>query len=280
MKNFKIFLRLGIPGGLNYTRVINAEVSRHWGTYISAMKIIEYTVIIPAYNEEELLADTLKALKEAMMTVSMHGEILVVDNNSTDKTAEIARRFEAGVIFEKINQISRARNAGAKHARGFYFLFLDADTLISADLLQTALQNLKNKQCSGGGSTVIPDKKIKPFYQRGMNIWNWFSVWSEIAAGSFIYCLRDGFEDVGGFSEKVYASEEIWFSLNYKRWGKKRGLGFKIIDTAPVITSTRKFDWYSSQRIILMLFLIVLCPFIIRSRSLCNLWYYRPGIHR
>ncbi|MHC4458782.1 MAG: glycosyltransferase family 2 protein, partial [Planctomycetota bacterium] len=189
----------------------------------------QYSVIIPAYNEEELLADTLKALKAAMMTVTMHGEIIVVDNNSTDKTAEIARKFEARVIFEKINQISRARNAGAKHARGIYLLFLDADTLISPDLLQTALQNLKNKQCSGGGSTFAPDKKIKTFYQRGMDIWNWFSVRSEIAAGSFIYCLRDGFEAVGGFSEKVYASEEFWFSINYKRWGKKRGLGFKII---------------------------------------------------
>ncbi|MHC4458541.1 MAG: glycosyltransferase, partial [Planctomycetota bacterium] len=80
--------------------------------------------------------------------------------------------------------------------------------------------------------------------------------------------------------EKVYASEEFWFSINYKRWGKKRGLGFKIIDTAPVITSTRKLDWYSSPRIILKLSLIVLCPFIIRSRTFCNLWYYRPGIHR
>jgi glycosyltransferase involved in cell wall biosynthesis len=242
--------------------------------------MIPYSVIIPAYNEEELLPDTLKALKAAMTVVTMHGEVIVVDNNSTDNTAEIAKTFGAKIIFEKINQISRARNAGAKNAEGQYFIFLDADTLISPGLLQTALLNLKNRRCSGGGSILKPDKKIKPFYQRGMDIWNCFSVRSEIAAGSFIYCLRDGFEAVGGFSEKVYASEEVWFSINYKRWGKKRRLGFKIIDTAPVITSTRKFDWYSSPRIILMLFLFVLCPFIMRSRTLCNLWYYRPGIHR
>jgi glycosyltransferase involved in cell wall biosynthesis len=242
--------------------------------------MVHYSVIIPAYNEEAFLLQTLKALQTAMAAVTMKGEIIVVDNNSTDKTPDMAKQYEAKVVFEPINQISRARNAGVKHARGIYLLFLDADTLISPGLLQTALQNLKNKQCSGGGSTFIPDKKIKPFYQRGMDIWNWFSVRSEIAAGSFIYCLRDGFEAVGGFSEKVYASEEFWFSINYKRWGKKRGLGFKIIDTAPVITSTRKLDWYSSPRIILMLFLFVLCPFIIRSRTLCNLWYYRPGIHR
>ena len=158
--------------------------------------MIQYSVIVPAYNEEELLPGTLQALKAAMTTVAVDGEVILVDNNSTDKTAEIARKFEARVIFEKINQISRARNIGAKHARGYYLLFLDADTMISPGLLQTALENLKNRQCCGGGSTFIPDKKIKPVYQRGMDIWNWFSVRSEIAAGSFIYCLRDGFEAV------------------------------------------------------------------------------------
>jgi glycosyltransferase involved in cell wall biosynthesis len=240
--------------------------------------MIHYSVIIPAYNEEELLPHTLEALQTAMSEVLMKGEIIVVDNNSSDKTPDIAKQYEAKPVFEPINQISRARNAGARHARGIYLLFLDADTLISPGLLQTALDNLKNKLCGGGGSTVLPDKKIKPFYQRGLEIWNWFSVRSEIAAGSFIYCLRDGFEAVGGFSEKVYASEEVWFSMEYKRWGKKRGLGFKIINTAPVITSTRKFDWYSSPQIILMLLLVVLCPLIVRSRRLCDLWYCRPGV--
>jgi glycosyltransferase involved in cell wall biosynthesis len=182
------------------------------------------------------------------------------------------------VVFEPINQIARARNAGARHAEGSYLIFLDADTLISPALLQTALLNLKNNGCSGGGSIVKLDKKINPFYQRGLNVWNWFSVKSAIAAGSFIYCLQEGFKAVGGFSEKVYASEELWFSISYKKWSKKRGLAFKIIDSAPVITSTRKFDWFSSPRIILMLFMIVFFPLIIHSRTLCHLWYYRPQV--
>jgi glycosyltransferase involved in cell wall biosynthesis len=241
--------------------------------------MIYYSVIIPAYNEEELLPHTLAALQKAMAEVGMKGEIIVVDNNSSDQTPYIAGQFDAHTVFEPINQISRARNTGARHARGKYLLFLDADTLVSPDLLQSALDNLTDKHYGGGGSTLLPDKKIQPHYQRGLTIWNWLSVRSEIAAGSFIYCLREGFEAVGGFSEKVYASEELWFSMDYKRWCKKRGLGFKIIDSAPVVTSTRKFDWYSSQRIILMLLLVVLCPFIVRSRRLCDLWYHRPPTH-
>ncbi|UCH22819.1 MAG: glycosyltransferase [Deltaproteobacteria bacterium] len=244
------------------------------------MKTIEYSVIIPAYNEEALLARTLEALRAAMMTVALMGEVIVVDNNSTDKTPKIAQKFGADIIFEKINQISRARNTGAKRARGRYLIFLDADTLISPKLLQTALENLKDNACCGGGATVRPDKSIKPFYQRGLDFWNRFSAKFGVAAGSFIYCLREGFEAVGGFSEKVYASEEIWFSIHYKRWGKTKGMGFKVINQAPVITSTRKFDWFSGPQIILILFLIVLFPFIIRSRTLCNLWYYRPEATR
>jgi len=242
--------------------------------------MIHYSVIIPAYNEEELLPHTLRALDTAMLTSPMAGEVIVVDNNSTDKTADIAQQFGAKTIFEKFNQISRARNAGAHHAQGRYFIFLDADTLISPALLQTALHNLQNNTYCGGGSTVRPDKKINRFYQRGLNFWNWFSLKFEIAAGSFIYCRREGFKAVGGFSEKVYATEEVWFSISYKQWGKTRGTGFKIIDTAPVITSARKFDWFSRPQIIRMLLLIVLFPFFFRSRTLCSLWYYRPNTHR
>jgi glycosyltransferase involved in cell wall biosynthesis len=238
--------------------------------------MIDYSVIIPAYNEETFLPDTLDALKQAMSAVELKGEVIVVNNNSTDNTEWVARQHGVDVIFEKVNQISRARNVGAKNSQGHFLIFLDADTLITPELLQQALNNLKNKNCCGGGSTVDPDKNLKPFYQKGLDLWNWISVRFKFSAGSFIYCLREGFEEVGGFSEKVYASEEIWFSMSYKRWGKLKGMTFNIIDQAPVITSTRKFDWFSTPRIFLMLFLIVFFPFIMRNRSLCSLWYHRP----
>ena len=45
---------------------------------------IDYSIIIPAYNEEEMLENTIKHLREAMATVSLKGEIVVTDNNSTD----------------------------------------------------------------------------------------------------------------------------------------------------------------------------------------------------
>jgi len=82
-----------------------------------------YSIIIPAYNEEDWLSRTLSALDEAMGTLSLRGEVIVVDNNSSDRTPQIARQHNARVVFEPVNQISRARNTGARAAKGRYFIF-------------------------------------------------------------------------------------------------------------------------------------------------------------
>ena len=78
--------------------------------------MLDYSIVVPAYNEEKLLPATLRTLRQAMNGASSErqGEIIVVDNNSTDTTADIARQAGVRVVFEPINRISRARNAGAR----------------------------------------------------------------------------------------------------------------------------------------------------------------------
>ncbi len=75
---------------------------------------VSYSVIIPAFNEQKWLPETLDALQNAMRGIVMPGEIIVADNNSGDKTPEIAIQYGANVVFEPVNQISRARNTGAR----------------------------------------------------------------------------------------------------------------------------------------------------------------------
>ena len=171
-----------------------------------------YSIIIPAYNEEKWLTRTLPYLIKTMEPLDVSGEVIVVDNNSTDGTARVARRHNARIVFEPVNQISRARNTGASIAKGCYLIFLDADTFLSPVLLKTALFHLSGGRCCGGGCLVDFDKPISPFSRKILDLWNWISITFGFAAGCFIYCRRDGFEAIGGFSEKVYASEEIWFS--------------------------------------------------------------------
>ncbi len=78
------------------------------------------SVVVPAFNEERLLGATLEAIRTAARAFDDRGgwELIVCDNNSTDRTAGIARAAGARVVFEPHNQISRARNRGAAAASG------------------------------------------------------------------------------------------------------------------------------------------------------------------
>lgn len=236
---------------------------------------IDYSLIIPAYNEEKWLPKTLEALHLAMENVALSGELIVVDNNSSDATASVAKQAGASVVFEPVNQISRARNSGARVARGNYFVFVDADTLISTELLQQALDNL-SKGCCGGGVRVEFDTLDSVFARMGLTLWNSVSRQMRWAAGCFVYARREGFEAVGGFSEQVYASEEIWFSRALRRWGKIEQLEFCVIDEFAAISSGRKLEWFSVWQQLSLLLMCLFLPFFVRFKYLCRFWYTRP----
>jgi glycosyltransferase involved in cell wall biosynthesis len=211
-----------------------------------------------------------------MTNVLQPGEIIVVDNNSTDKTAEIAEKHGAKIVFEPFRQIARARNSGAKAAQSTFLIFLDADTILPLPLLKKALMLLENGTHCGGGSVLNFDSDLPFLADKLVKFWNWLSRTNKLAAGSFIFCLAKGFFETGGFDEKTYAGEEINLSRRLKRWGRKHGLLFTILEDIPVITSGRKFHWYSSIQIVLILFLFTVYPYGLRSRSFCRFWYNRP----
>src|ERR1041385_4563178 len=95
--------------------------------------------IIPAYNEELELPSTIAAIRAAAdksasrtdssyAEIDNHYEIIVVDDASTDATAEIARQADVHVVSINRRQIAAARNAGAGAAHGDVLFFIDADT--------------------------------------------------------------------------------------------------------------------------------------------------------
>src|SRR5579859_5446361 len=95
--------------------------------------------IVPAHNEEAWVGRCISAIRGAMESVREPYEIIVVDDGSTDATASIAREHGARVIHGKHRQISATRNAGARQAAGDILFFVDADTLINAPVIQSAL---------------------------------------------------------------------------------------------------------------------------------------------
>ena len=237
----------------------------------------DYSIIIPAYNEAAELPSTLASIRKAMEAVSYAGECLVVDNNSTDSTTAVARTHGADlVVQEPINQIARARNAGASKASGRFLIFIDADTRIRPELLAEALHRLEDTPCVGGGSVIKFESEVSIIGRIGIWTWERISRFARIAAGSFIFCRREAFEAVGGYDESLYASEEVRFSRRIKKWGKSEGLGFVILDEAPALTSARKLNWYSGPQILGWIALMLLMPIAVRSRKLCSFWYDRP----
>lgn len=96
---------------------------------------IRFSVVIPAYNEENYLGNTLSSLKEQDFSGTF--EVIVVDNNCTDNTAKIAKKYGATLITEKNTGISWARQAGTEAAQGEIIVSTDADTTFSKDWLTT-----------------------------------------------------------------------------------------------------------------------------------------------
>jgi len=237
----------------------------------------DYSIVVPAYNEAELLPATLVALRAAMASVPLNGELVVVDNNSTDDTAALARDGADQVVFEPVNQISRARNAGARAARGARLVFVDADTRVPPSTLAAALSVLDSGHTVGGGSVVAIDFGSNRVAWHLLRLWNRLSTRGRLAAGSFMFCRRDAFDAVSGFSEAVYASEELWLSRALRRWGRPRGLEFVVLEGEPVHSSGRKGEWYGAPTLVATALLFLLFPFLVRSRRFCWLWYRRPA---
>ena len=96
-----------------------------------------YSVVVPAYDEEALLPSTLESIRAALAAVPWPGEIVVGDDNSKDRTAEVARAAGARVVFEPHHQIARARNAGARGAAGEWLVFVDADKVAALEAATT-----------------------------------------------------------------------------------------------------------------------------------------------
>ncbi len=235
-----------------------------------------YSLIIPAFNEAQQLARTLPAIRLAMQGVGLDGELIVVDNNSSDATAQVARDHGATVVFEPVNQIAKARNAGARAATSQAFIFVDADTTPDAELLRQAVALMREDRAIGGGGIIEMDSPVPWTVRLVLGFWNTVSRVFRLSAGCFFFCQRGAFETCGGFPESVYASEEIWLGRKLRRLGRQQGKPMTILREPTVKTSARKTD--QTFRVAGMMLLFLVFPFAVRFRSLCGYWYKRKDL--
>jgi len=210
---------------------------------------MKISVIVPAFNEEKLLGASLTEIKSATSAFTARGwsfELIVCDNNSTDRTADIARAAGAKVVFEPVNQIARARNAGAAAATGDWFIFVDADSHPRAGLFADVAETILAGKCLAGGATLRLDEN---YFVAGLitRLWNLASRWRRLLAGSFIFVEAAAFLEVGGFSHELFAAEELDLSQRLKKLARGTGRGIVILHRHPLKTSARKMRLYTAR---------------------------------
>ncbi len=234
-----------------------------------------YSIIIPAWNEAQHLPATLMALKQAMAQVPESGEIIVVDNNSTDSTARIAHNFGARVVFEAQNNIGRARNAGAQEALTPILIFIDADTLIGAELLHETVNRMQSGRYYAGGAELSFNAPV-PWPARLVTwIWNRTAQRRQAAAGSYLFVLKSEFMAIGGFNSEHFAAEEVYLCRALAKRNRRTTLSFNHIKEYPIQTSARKMIDRNPYSVFAQMILLGLCPFLLRSKRACALWYKR-----
>ena len=237
---------------------------------------MKISIVIPAFNEEKLITGTLARIADAASAFTTLGwavEIIVCDNNSTDRTAEFARSAGAKVVFEPINQISRARNTGARAATGDWLIFIDADTHPSTGLFEDVAEVIRAGRVLAGGSAIrIAEKYLVP--RLAVGGWNLLSRFRKWAAGSFIFCEAAAFREIDGFSTELFVSEEIDLSKRLLTLARQRGKRMTILTRHPIVTSVRKLHLYTlREHLAFLVRLIFQRGRPMKSREECAIWY-------
>jgi glycosyltransferase involved in cell wall biosynthesis len=230
-------------------------------------KSVVLSFIVPAHDEEALIASTLRSIRSAADAVGQTYEVIVVDDASTDRTGAIAGAEGARVVRIEARQIAKARNAGAGAASGETLFFVDADTLITPAVVQSTLRAIDSGAVGGGAPARLDD--ASPGYAK-LLMWL-VAVISRplsIAGGCCFFCTRAAFQQAGGFDERLFAGEEIWLSRALRRHGRV------VILREPVVTSGRKIRTHSFFELLGTLLRISLGgPRALQNRSKLGVWY-------
>jgi glycosyltransferase involved in cell wall biosynthesis len=191
------------------------------------------SVVIPARNEEELLAATIEAMKAQSYK---NFETIVVANGCNDRTAEVARELGCRVFELSDRGLGAARNLGGREASGQILLFLDADTLLPRDALKTIAAKFRRRH-SCGTLWGEPDSQ-RLSYKLIYALKNLVHA-ARLHCGSsgVILCWKDDFLKVGGFDQTLYLRENSHLIKRLLRFGR-----YCFITRTPAITSMRRYE--------------------------------------
>jgi glycosyltransferase involved in cell wall biosynthesis len=228
------------------------------------------SIVIPAYNEAACLSETLANLDRARALLDSNDntqtEIIVVDNDSDDATAEVARACGATVAFEKQHNVAKVRNSGARVAHGDVLVFVDADTVVPVQLLARIAETMSDATCLGGAvdTDYRPQKIAVRVY---LESWRILGKLLGMAQGATQFCRRDSFMALKGYDETLFMGEDVDFYWRLRRFATRQNARVVFIEDLKVVPSTRRFDQWQLWRILLWTNPLVVLMF--RRRKSC-----------
>lgn len=193
------------------------------------------SVVIPAYNEEKFLGETLRSLTRQIYKPK---EIIVVDNGSTDNTAQIAHKYGAKVIYEPHKGVAFARQKGFEETKCQIIASTDADSILPRNWLNRFAQEFMKepKRVMVSGMYDFYDGGILLrfvtwlFNYRLFAICGWYS-------GANMAVKKEAFLEIGGFNTSIPLSEDSNLGVRLRKVGKVLRLAnFKVK------TSARRFN--------------------------------------
>lgn len=204
------------------------------------------SVVIPARNEEKNLRSCVESLKASAQSAGAKLEIVVVINRCTDRTEEVGRSLGAQIVYEDACNLSKIRNAGVRASNSEFIITLDADNVVSKNMILKVLSSLRDPNIIGGGVLILPERWSLGIVCTGLLLLP-VALYHRITVGLFFF-RRNDFERIGGFNEELVSVEDVDFALRLKRLGAETGRKYKNLLTAYITTSMRKFDklgdWY------------------------------------
>ncbi len=196
-----------------------------------------FSIIIPAHNEESIIATTLQSIKDQDYPADRF-EVILVENGSTDSTFEVAKKFVSPNfnIMSSEKGVSKARNFGFRHSspQTDWYIFLDADTFFEKGFFAELNDYLeKHPKVGYGTTTVLLDDTTL-----AGRFWTWYLNAGDklIRIMHRLHIVRADLAAKVRYDESLVLSEDLRYSRDLAPLGK-----YFFMKTRSVITSARRF---------------------------------------
>ncbi|MGC4060860.1 MAG: glycosyltransferase [Aquabacterium sp.] len=217
----------------------NTESSRQKATPV-------LSVSIPAHNEARFIGRCIESVHMSAERAGQLVEVLVALNRCTDATQSIAESLGARCVVEDSKCIAAVRNAAVRAGQAPAVVTIDADSWMTKASVAAVMRHVHDARYVGGGAALWPERWSVGIVCSGLSVLPYVAK-HRVSCGMF-WCLRETFEQLGGFDESLVSIEDLDFAIRMRALGLQRGQRYGTVWRGGIITSCRKFDmfgdWY------------------------------------